>query len=53
MITQQQYEAVVERSAQMLKQAGIVLTPQERAHFEVADFGLGELKKPASRSSRT
>jgi D-lyxose ketol-isomerase len=45
MITQQQYESVVERSAQMLKQAGIVLTPEERARFEVADFGLGELEK--------
>ena len=29
----------------MLAQAGIVLTPEERAHFEVADFGLGELEK--------
>jgi hypothetical protein len=45
MITQQQYESVVERSAQMLQQAGIVLTPEERARFEVADFGLGELEK--------
>ena len=45
MITQPQYESVVERSAQMLKQAGIVLTPEERARFEVADFGLGELEK--------
>jgi D-lyxose ketol-isomerase len=45
MITQQQYESVVERSAQMLRQAGIVLTPEERARFEVADFGLGELER--------
>ena len=29
----------------MLEQAGIVLTPAERAGFEVADFGLGELEK--------
>jgi D-lyxose ketol-isomerase len=45
MITQQQYESVVERAAEMLKQAGIVLTAEERARFEVADFGLGELEK--------
>jgi len=45
MITQQQYESVVDRSVQMLQQAGIVLTPEERARFEVADFGLGELEK--------
>jgi len=45
MISQQQYESVVERSVQMLEGAGIVLTPEERARFEVADFGLGELEK--------
>jgi D-lyxose ketol-isomerase len=45
MITKQQYESVVERSAQMLRQAGIVLTPEERARLEVVDFGLGELEK--------
>ncbi len=45
MITQQQYESVVNRSSQMLKQAGIVLTAEERARFEVADFGLGEIEK--------
>jgi D-lyxose ketol-isomerase len=45
MITKQQYESVVERSAQMLRQAGIVLTPGERARLEVVDFGLGELEK--------
>jgi D-lyxose ketol-isomerase len=45
MITQQQYESVVERAEQMLEHAGIVLTPEERARFEVADFGLGEIEK--------
>jgi len=45
MITQQQYESVVDRAAKMLEQAGIVLTPAERAGFEVADFGLGELEQ--------
>jgi D-lyxose ketol-isomerase len=45
MITQQQYESVVGRASEMLARAGIVLTREERAHFEVADFGLGELEK--------
>ena len=31
------------RAAAMLADAGIVLTPQERAGIEVADFGLGSL----------
>jgi D-lyxose ketol-isomerase len=43
MITQQAYQAAVERAVQMLAQAEIVITPDERARFEVADFGLGEL----------
>lgn len=37
MITQQQYESVVERAAQMLERAGIVLRAEERARFEAAD----------------
>jgi hypothetical protein len=37
MIAQQQYESVVERAAQMLQRAGIVLTAEERARFEAAD----------------
>lgn len=45
MISQQQYKSAVDRSVDMLKQAGIVITPEERARFEVADFGLGELEK--------
>lgn len=45
MITEQQYKASVKKSIQMMKQAGIVLTPEERARMEVADFGLNELEK--------
>ena len=45
MITQQQCESVVERCAQMLQKAGIVVTPEERARIEVADFGLGEVER--------
>jgi len=32
-----------ERAAAMLDAAGIVLTPAEREHIEIADFGLGRL----------
>ena len=32
-----------ERAAAMLDEAGIVLTPQEREHIEITDFGLGRL----------
>ena len=32
-----------ERAAAMLADAGIVLTPDEREHIEIADFGLGRL----------
>jgi D-lyxose ketol-isomerase len=31
------------RAAAMLDEAGIVLTPHEREHIEIADFGLGRL----------
>ena len=45
MISSQQYENTVVRAASLLQKAGIVITPEERARFEVADFGLGELEK--------
>src|ERR1700758_5506222 len=45
MITRQQFVNAVERAVQMLVQAGIVITPEERERFEVADFGLGELER--------
>jgi D-lyxose ketol-isomerase len=35
----------VKKTIQMMKQASIVLTPDERTRLEVADFGLGELEK--------
>ena len=34
-----------ERTAAMLAEAGIVLTPAERERIEVADFGLGRLEE--------
>jgi D-lyxose ketol-isomerase len=45
MISVQQYEEAVDRAIVMLQKAGIVITPQERVRFEVADFGLGELER--------
>jgi D-lyxose ketol-isomerase len=44
MITRKQVENAQERAAQMLAQAGIVITPDERQNIEVAELGLGELE---------
>ncbi len=44
MISRNQAQTVQERAAQMLAQAGIVITPEERQNIEVAEFGLGELE---------
>jgi D-lyxose ketol-isomerase len=45
MITQKEHGAAVDRSIQMLRQAGFAITPAERERLEVADFGLGELSQ--------
>jgi D-lyxose ketol-isomerase len=45
MITHEQYQKAVEKSVRMLQQVGMTITPDERARFEVADFGLGELER--------
>lgn len=45
MLTQKQMESAHMRAVEMLSQAGVVLTLQEQASLEVADFGLGELEK--------
>ncbi len=45
MLTRQQYSAARDRACALLETAGIVLTPQERAGMEVADFGLGRLEE--------
>jgi D-lyxose ketol-isomerase len=45
MITQSQYQGAREKACDLLAQTGIVLTPEERERFEVADFGLAELEK--------
>lgn len=45
MLTQNQLRNTQARAAEMLEQAGIILTPVERAHVEVADFGLEDLAR--------
>jgi D-lyxose ketol-isomerase len=44
MLTQQQLQKAQDRAREYLERAGIVLTPEESEHIEVADFGLGELE---------
>jgi D-lyxose ketol-isomerase len=43
MITKAQWEKAANQSIASLKAAGIVLTPEEEAHIEVADFALNDL----------
>jgi len=45
MITSKQHSEVIERASVMLREAGIAITPEEGSHFEVADFGLGDLEQ--------
>lgn len=45
MITRAQLEEARARARQYLERACIVLTPEEAANIEVADFGLGELER--------
>jgi len=44
MITTEHLENARKRARNYLQRAGIVLTPEEAASIEVADFGLGELE---------
>lgn len=44
MLTTQQLRYAQTRAHDYLNRAGIVLTPEEGDHIEVADFGLGELE---------
>ena len=44
MLTQEQVNGAQRRAARMLEEAGFVLTPEERADIEVADFGLEDLE---------
>jgi D-lyxose ketol-isomerase len=42
-LTREEFSAARDRAAAVLAEAGIVLTPDERATIEVADFGLSRL----------
>lgn len=44
MLTRREFEEAQLRAADALRCAGIVITPEERANIEVADFGLGDLE---------
>jgi D-lyxose ketol-isomerase len=44
-MTQSQQRAAQSRASDMLARIGVALTPAEREHIEVADFGLGELEQ--------
>lgn len=45
MIARSEVRKAQERARKMLDEVGIVLTPQEREHIEVAELGLGRLEK--------
>lgn len=45
MLTANEVTRARQRAAEMLSRIGIVVTAQERAGIEVADFGLGDLEK--------
>ncbi|MEI7832484.1 MAG: D-lyxose/D-mannose family sugar isomerase [bacterium] len=45
MITREEFARAQERTAATLAAAGIVITPEERASIEVADFGLNDLER--------
>jgi D-lyxose ketol-isomerase len=44
MLTRAENRDLQQRAAQMLRDAGIVLTNREREQIEIADFGLGEFE---------
>lgn len=45
MITAEQLATARQRALEYFHRAGIVLTPEEQASIEVADFGLGDLER--------
>ena len=45
MLTHSQVKILQARTGDILTQAGIALTPQERANIEIAEFGLGEVER--------
>lgn len=45
MANKQQIEAAQQRTAELLERSGIVITSEEKAHIEIADFGLAHLEQ--------
>ncbi|MGQ9457235.1 MAG: D-lyxose/D-mannose family sugar isomerase [Anaerolineae bacterium] len=45
MITRQEYEEARKAALEMLRRAGIAVTPEEEQRIEVADFGLNDLRR--------
>ncbi|MBO3804245.1 MAG: D-lyxose/D-mannose family sugar isomerase [Candidatus Brockarchaeota archaeon] len=45
MISEREYRAAQREALRYLKKAGIVLTKEEKERIEVADFGLGDLRR--------
>jgi len=45
MISREQYQQACTRALEYFAKAGIAITPEERQHIEVADFGLGRLEQ--------
>jgi D-lyxose ketol-isomerase len=45
MITRSEVRKAQASAAEMLANVGIALTPEEREHIEIAEFGLGELEQ--------
>lgn len=45
MLKQNQVDQLRARTAEMLTQQGILLTPEEHKAIEIADFGLGEIER--------
>ncbi len=45
MVSRQEFEDAQERAREYFQKAGIVLSPEESANIEIADFGLGDLDR--------
>ena len=45
MITRKEFESVKKEALEYFEKAHIVLTEKEKANIEIADFGLGEIRK--------
>ncbi len=44
MITKNEFESAQKKAAELIKNAGVLITPQEEGKIDVADFGLSQLE---------